>query len=97
MELNEPTKTFDCFEQAITHNKDDPDIFYHRGQVLFIMGEFQRAAEDYQKSTELDGDFVFSHIQLAVAQYKLGDVAKGMVTFRKTMKQFPQRSEPQNY
>lgn len=116
MELNEPTKTFDCFEEAIKHNRDDPDIFYHRGQgmsletlhidsksdrvsriVLFIMGEFQRAADDYQKSTELDGDFIFSHIQLAVAQYKLGDIAKSMVTFRKTMKQFPGRSEPQNY
>ena len=65
--------------------------------VLFIMGEYQRAADDYRKSTELDGDFVFSHIQLAVAQYKLGDIAKSMATFRRTMRQFPQRSEPQNY
>ncbi|KAI0338689.1 ADP/ATP carrier receptor [Trametopsis cervina] len=97
MELNEPTRTFDSFESAIKHNKDDPDIFYHRGQVLFIMGEFQRAADDYSKSTELDGDFVFSHIQLAVAQYKMGDIAKSMATFRRTMKQFPSRSEPQNY
>ena len=37
------------------------------------MGEFQRAADDYQKSTELDGEFIFSHIQLAVAQYKPKD------------------------
>ena len=117
MELNDPTQTFESFEKAIAENKNDPDIFYHRGQgmsrvasrlvstgsliskqlVLFIMGEFQRAADDYQKSTELDGDFVFSHIQLAVAQYKLGDIAKSMATFRRTMRQFPQRSEPQNY
>ncbi|KAI0683842.1 ADP/ATP carrier receptor [Cytidiella melzeri] len=97
MELNEPTKTFECFEEAIKYNKDDPDIFYHRGQVLFIMGEYQRAADDYSKSTALDSDFVFSHIQLAVAHYKLGDIAKSMATFRRTMKQFPQRSEPQNY
>ncbi|KAI0804664.1 ADP/ATP carrier receptor [Irpex lacteus] len=97
MELSDPAQTFESFEKAIAQNKDDPDIFYHRGQVLFIMGEFQRAADDYQKSTELDGTFVFSHIQLAVAQYKLGDIGKSMATFRKTLREFPQRSEPQNY
>ena len=61
------------------------------------MGEFQRAAEDYQKSTELDSTFIFSHIQLAVAQYKLGDTGKSMATFRRTIREFPARSEPKNY
>lgn len=32
MEQGDPAKTFDCFEEAIKQNKDDPDIFYHRGQ-----------------------------------------------------------------
>lgn len=65
--------------------------------MLFIMNDFDKAAEDYTKSTELDDTFVFSHIQLAVAQYKSGDVAKSMATFRRTLKAFPDRSEPQNY
>jgi len=45
----------------------------------------------------LDDQFVFSHIQLAVAQYKEGQVANGMTTFRKTLRAFPERSEPPNY
>lgn len=115
MEQGDPTKAFECFEQAIKHNPNDADIYYHRGQgsyfhafvrgilvddmptVLFIMSDFDKAAADYTKSTELDDQFVFSHIQLAVAQYKSGNIANSMAQFRRTMKSFPQRSEPQNY
>jgi len=97
MEQGDPKKAFDCFEEAIKYNPNDPDIYYHRGQVLFIMNEFTDAAENYTKSTALDDQFVFSHIQLAVAQYKSGNLASSMATFRRTLKAFPQRSEPQNY
>ncbi|KAJ7235087.1 hypothetical protein B0H12DRAFT_1058216 [Mycena haematopus] len=97
MEQGSPAKAFECFDEAIRQNPDDPDIYYHRGQVLFIMNEFADAAENYTKSTELDDTFVFSHIQLAVAQYKGGNLANSMATFRRTLKAFPTRSEPQNY
>lgn len=97
MEQGDPKKAFECFEEAIKHNSSDADIFYHRGQVLFIMNEFTQAADDYGKSTSLDDKFVFSHIQLAVAQYKMGNIANSMATFRRTLKAFPDRSEPQNY
>jgi import receptor subunit TOM70 len=65
--------------------------------VLFIMNQFEEAASNYVQSSELDDQFVFSHIQLAVAQYKMGDLAKSMATFRRTLRQFPNRSEPSNY
>ncbi|TCD70393.1 TOM (translocase of outer membrane) complex component [Steccherinum ochraceum] len=104
MEQGDPQQAFECFEEAIKQNSEDPDIYYHRGQgkhfstsILFIMNEFDQAAENYTKSTELDDQFVFSHIQLAVAQYKSGHVANSMATFRRTLKQFPERSEPFNY
>ena len=32
MEQGDPIKTFECFEEAIKHNANDPDIYYHRGQ-----------------------------------------------------------------
>ncbi|KZT66948.1 hypothetical protein DAEQUDRAFT_746366 [Daedalea quercina L-15889] len=94
MEQGEPKKAFDCFEEAIKHNPDDPDIYYH---LLFIMNEFDEAAQNYTKSTQLDDQFVFSHIQLAVAQYKANNLANSMATFRRTLKAFPHRSEPHNY
>jgi import receptor subunit TOM70 len=113
MERGDAPKAFEAFDEAIKHNASDPDIYYHRGQgnilvaftvpsayfvvVLFILNEFAKAAEDYTKSNELDDTFVFSQIQLAVAQYKSGDIQKSMATFRRTLKAFPDRSEPQNY
>ncbi|KAG8761087.1 TOM (translocase of outer membrane) complex component [Serendipita sp. 396] len=86
-----------CFEKALEYNPKDPDIYYHRGQIYFVMNEFVKAAEDYATSTELDKSFVFSHIQLAVAHYKSGGIQKSMVEFRRIMKEFPQHSEPPNY
>ena len=67
------------------------------GVVLFIMNQFQEAADDYTKSMTLDDTFVFSHIQLAVAQYKADQIGKSMATFRRTLQAFPDRSEPLNY
>ncbi|KAF9512040.1 hypothetical protein BS47DRAFT_1486522 [Hydnum rufescens UP504] len=97
MELGNTEATFAAFASALSHNPDDPDIYYHRGQVNFILQQFKEAEADYVKSTALDSTFVFSHIQLAVAQYKTEQTAASMATFRRTMKAFPQRSEPQNY
>ncbi|KAG6907504.1 hypothetical protein DXG01_008648 [Tephrocybe rancida] len=97
MEQGDAPSAFKCFEDAIKYNEKDPDIYYHRGQVFFIMNEFKQAAENYTQSTELDDTFVFSHIQLAVAQYKSGNIANSIATFRRTLKAFPQRSEPHNY
>ncbi|KAH8987159.1 mitochondrial outer membrane translocase receptor TOM70 [Lactarius akahatsu] len=80
----------------------DPDIYYpsragYATRLLFIMNDFEKAAEDYTNSTKLDDKFVFSHIQLAVALYKLGDVPKSKATFIQTLNAFPDRSEPPNY
>jgi len=97
MELGDAVSAFGDFETAIRHNANDPDIYYHRGQVFFIMGEHEKAIADYQKSIELDDAFIFTHVQAAVAQYKMGEVAKSMAAFRRILKQFPDRGEPSNY
>lgn len=39
MEQSDPEKTFECFEEAIKHNPNDPDIFYHRGQGICKLSE----------------------------------------------------------
>ena len=78
-------------------NKEDPDIYYHRAQLHFILGEFAEAAKDYQKSIDLDRDFIFSHIQLGVTQYKMGSVASSMATFRRCIKNFDRVPDVYNY
>ena len=61
------------------------------------MGEFSDAASDYAKAVELDRKFVYSQVQLGVAQYKLGQIKDAYVTFRKCIKNFKNSSEVYNY
>jgi len=85
------------FELAAKNNPEDPDIYYHRAQLHFILSEFSAAATDYQKSIDLDKDFIFSHIQLGVTQYKMGSIASSMATFRRCIKNFGDKSDVYNY
>ena len=85
------------FEKAIEQQVDDPDIYYHRAQLHFILNEFADAAKDYQKSIDLDRDFIFSHIQLGVTQYKMGFIASSMATFRRCIKNFDKVPDVYNY
>jgi import receptor subunit TOM70 len=90
-------KAQEDFAEAAKRAPEDPDVFYNRGQSHFIMGEFQEAATDYQKSIDFDPDFMFSHIQMAVTQYKQGSIASALATFRKSIKKFPSSPEVYNY
>ena len=85
------------FEQAMEQQKEDPDIYYHRAQLHFILSEFGEAAKDYQKSIDLDRNFIFSHIQLGVTQYKMGSIASSMATFRRCVKNFDKVPDVYNY
>lgn len=76
---------------------NDPDIYYHRAQLHFIKQEFTEASKDYQKSIDLDKDFIFSHIQLGVTQYKMGSLASSMATFRRCKKNFEKTADVYNY
>ena len=93
-----PTPTF-----TITEGKVCYKVFARiapcssRCLVFFIMNEFEKAAENYTESTKLDDTFVFSHIQLAVALYKMGEVPKSKARFLRTLEAFQDRSEPPNY
>jgi import receptor subunit TOM70 len=71
--------------------------YYHRGQVYFILGNFADAIAQYQKSTELDGHFIYSQIQHGVALYKEGRKEKAELKFKKLMKTFPNAPEVFNY
>lgn len=93
----DPDKAFENFNKALEKNDKDADIYYHRAQLHFIKGEFGEAAKDYQVSMDLDRDFIFSHIQLGVTQYKMGSMASSLATFRRTVKNFPKSSDVYNY
>ncbi|CAD0112514.1 unnamed protein product [Aureobasidium uvarum] len=97
LEANRRDEAARDFEDAVAQNDKDPDVYYHRAQLSFILGDFPEAAKDYQKSIDLDPGFIFSHIQLGVTQYKMGSVASSMATFRRCMKNFEKVPDVYNY
>ncbi|SZF06235.1 unnamed protein product [Blumeria hordei] len=97
LELGNKSAAVEDFVNATLQNNKDPDIFYHRAQLHFILGEYAEAAKDYQVSIDLDNDFIFSHIQLGVTQYKLGSIPSSMATFQRCTKNFEQVPDVYNY
>ncbi|KAK9240432.1 mitochondrial precursor protein [Lipomyces kononenkoae] len=97
MDISNPIQCNADFESAITLDPTSPDIYYHRGQIHFLLSEFADAAKDYQKSIDLDKKFVYSHIQLAVTQYKLGSTSSAMAGFRRCIKNFDKTPDVFNY
>lgn len=76
---------------------DHPDLYYHRGQVKFIAGQYKPAIDDYKKVLEIDPDFIYAYIQLGVALYKNGDIGESERVFRRATSKFPERSEIMHY
>jgi import receptor subunit TOM70 len=97
MEKTEVEKSVGIFEEAVELGPNHPDVFYHRGQVRFLVGDFSGAASDYKKAISLDPENIYSYIQLGVAQYKLGEIERTKKTFEKALKKFPDSHEVHNY
>ena len=97
MEKAQVEKSVEIFDEAVQLDPNHPDVFYHRGQVRFLVGDFAGAASDYKKAISLDPENLYAFIQLGVAQYKLGETERTKKTFEKALKKFPNSHEIHNY
>ncbi|CAN6640575.1 mitochondrial import receptor subunit Tom70p [Trichomonascus vanleenenianus] len=85
------------FEAALRLDENSPDVYYHRAQIAFLTGDFDAALRDYERSIELDSQFVFSQIQRAVSHYRKQAVAQAVKLFKEMMEQFPEVPDVYNY
>ena len=97
MEKAEVEKAVGFFDEAEKLNPNDPDLYYHRGQIRFLVGDFPGAIQDYKKSVNIDPSCVYAYIQLGVAQYKAGENEKSKRTFEQAIKKFQDAYEVYNY
>jgi import receptor subunit TOM70 len=81
------------FERGLAITPNDPDLYYHRGQIHFLVQDYQRALADYNKSIDLDPNFMFAQIQRAVTEYRLGSFNKAIKLFENARKQFPHAAD----
>ncbi|KND02792.1 uncharacterized protein SPPG_01873 [Spizellomyces punctatus DAOM BR117] len=98
MERAEVEQAIKEYNRAIEIDPKDPDVYYHStGQIRVLTQDNYGAIEDYKKSISLDDTFVYAHIQLGVAQYKLGDISTAVTTFEKAARKFKSSGEVFNY
>ncbi len=97
MEKTEVEKSVSIFEEAVKLHPNHPDVYYHRGQVRFLIGDFAGASTDYKKSISLDPQCLYAYIQLGVSQYKSGEMERTKKTFDQALKKFPNSHELHNY
>nr|CAG8629896.1 13553_t:CDS:10 [Entrophospora candida] len=85
MEQNKPfQECLEEFSKAIEIDKDDPDIYYHRGQ-------------DYERRIELDPEFVFAYVQLALCKYKTKGIVDAIKVCEDAIRKFSDSAEIYNY
>jgi import receptor subunit TOM70 len=97
MEKGEVEKAVQIFEKAEQVNPEDADLYYHRGQIRFLINDLPGSIQDYKKSIAIDPSCVYAFIQLGVAQYKQGEIQKSQRTFDQALKKFSDMHEVYNY
>ncbi|ORX58591.1 TPR-like protein [Piromyces finnis] len=97
LEKGELEPSLELFDRAAMISSDDPDLYYHRAHIKFMLNQYEDSIEDYKKSAELDPTFVFSYIQQGVAYYRNGSTPTAIKTFEDASKKFPNSPDLHNY
>ncbi|AWU73619.1 hypothetical protein CAS74_001422 [Pichia kudriavzevii] len=85
------------FNNAIAMDPNDPNIYYHYGQVFYLMGDLIKAEKNFEKAKELNPKNVFAYIQLACITYRHNDFSKCLELFNEAKAKFPTAPEIPNY
>ncbi|OUM66123.1 hypothetical protein PIROE2DRAFT_59575 [Piromyces sp. E2] len=97
LEKGELEPSLELFDRAAMISSDDPDLYYHRAHIKFMLNQYEDSIEDYKKSAELDPSFVFCYIQQGVAYYRNGSTPTAIKTFEDASKKFPNSPDLHNY
>lgn len=85
------------FTKAIKMNPEDPNIYYHYGQVYYLMGDLIKAQSNFEKAKSLNPENVYAHIQLACIAYRQSDINQCFKMFNQAKALFPTCPEIPNY
>lgn len=78
-----------CFDKAIELDANNSAIYYHRGQIAFILSDYENAKKDFLKAKELDPENIFAYIQLACLSYREKNIDECTKQFDQTRELFP--------
>lgn len=90
-------ESFKDFEKAKELEPENPDIYYHFGQIYYLTGRFPEAEQHFMKAKKLNPENVFAYIQLACVIYKKGEADEAIKAFEEAKLRFPTSPEVLNY
>jgi mitochondrial import receptor subunit TOM70 len=65
--------------------------------VNFVTAKLEDAIKDYEKSVQLYDNYLFTHIQLGLAKYRLGLIEDGYSILEKCQEKFGESSDIHNF
>lgn len=100
MQHGKKDEALDDFQAAQDADPSNADVYHHRGQLLILLNELERARADFDKAVELRPDFAISLAQRCYANYRTAmagaDASRmhqAMAEFQKIIEKYPDCAE----
>uniref|UniRef100_A0A914XJT0 Mitochondrial import receptor subunit TOM70 n=2 Tax=Plectus sambesii TaxID=2011161 RepID=A0A914XJT0_9BILA len=100
MQLGRKDESMEDFRMAEQTDPDNADVYHHRGQLLILLGEVEKAPADFDKCVKLRPDFAVAKAQSCYAMYRKAmvdnspsAVTTAIVRFEQVVQDFPDCAE----
>ncbi len=94
--IKDPEMAFADFARAVELDKDNADVYHHRGQVYLLTDQVAEAVADFSKAVELNPTFPIAYVQKLYTDYRSAtqrqdrEAINNVINeFEKAVEQFP--------
>jgi tetratricopeptide (TPR) repeat protein/peptidoglycan/LPS O-acetylase OafA/YrhL len=81
----EISKAREQLEMAIALNPEEPEIYFHMGNIYHIAGEMKKAMESFEEALKFKPDYIRAMTNLAILNAKMGDREKALFLLTKAL------------
>jgi len=88
MQIGKRDLAFQIMDMAEVVDGDNADLYHHRGQLLVLLGEVDKAQQDFDKCIRLKPDYVLAKVQSAFASFRAACIRNSMAAANKAIMDF---------
>lgn len=90
MQLEQSSKSLEDFDRAADLDKDNADVYHHRGQVHLLMEKVTEAMSDFSKAVAVNPNCPIPYVQKCYTDYRYAFSTRNMEKMEEVMKAFQQ-------